>query len=209
MHPSVFARRIPPRSPAPMAAGETARAAATLLRATDFLRGGLHPAMRGAADGTLFPSTVRARVQANALAELDRFLHVLLDEVTRADGRHPTDAQRNTPNKLRDWPGGLPARSAGYARLRALGRTRACLFHCGGIVRSGDRPGAEWMTAGWSAGPARPDELRRYALGERLLPSSGDLAQVCDFYDRIARDIMGIDCLPGVSARADQPALAA
>lgn len=122
---------------------------------------------------------VRARYTANCLRELDGFLRTLLDEVDPAFDRD----QRNTANKLGRMPlrGGHVASDA--PRLRAIGRTAGCLFHCAGWVKRPDDAAGRWMTAGWRGadGPA----LRRYPLGERLRPGSREVADMCTFFARV------------------------
>ncbi|GAA0657386.1 hypothetical protein FHT00_002283 [Sphingomonas insulae] len=134
---------------------------------------------------------VRARFLANCLRELDRFLHGLLDELGASAGHVVREDQRNTANKLRAY--GVPAAgvfatggalvSADEARLRALGRSSACLIHCNGWVRRPDVAGGDTMTVGWreTSGPA----LARYALGTRLAPGAAEIIDVCGFYDRL------------------------
>jgi hypothetical protein len=77
--------------------------------------------------------------------------------------------------------------AADVVRLRALGRSRACLWHCHGLVRRPDLNGGAWMTAGWSI-PAST-QLRRYALGEHLTPSGRELIDVSAFYHQLARKV--------------------
>jgi hypothetical protein len=129
---------------------------------------------------------VRARFLANCLRELDRFLHGLLDELGASAGHVVREDQRNTANKLRAYrvpaAGGALA-SADEARLRALGRSSACLIHCNGWVRRPDVAGGDTMTVGWheASGPA----LARYTLGTRLAPGAAEIIDVCGFYDRL------------------------
>jgi hypothetical protein len=122
----------------------------------------------------------RARFIANCLRELDRFLHGLLDELGASAGHVVREDQRNTANKLRDFSMHPLAALEDQDRLRALGRSSACLIHCDGWVRRPDVSGGAVMTAGWSD-PAG-DSLRRYALGTRLAPGRDELVDVCDFY---------------------------
>ncbi len=134
----------------------------------------------------------RARFVANCLRELDRFLHGLLDELGASAGHVVREDQRNTANKLRAYrvpplpvaPGDTPsAVQADEARLRALGRSSACLIHCNGWVRRPDVAGGDMMTAGWrgSTGLA----LARYPLGARLAPGAVEIIDICRFYDRL------------------------
>lgn len=134
---------------------------------------------------------VQARYLANGFRELDGFLRALLDEIEPAP---PGPARRNTASKLDRMVlagdvrlGGAAA--ADCARLRAIGRSAACLLHCGGVVRRPDLAAGRWMTAGWPE--AGGDRLRRYPLGDRLRPGGDDVADVCGFFLRIARAIGG------------------
>jgi hypothetical protein len=104
----------------------------------------------------------RAKVIGNGLRELDRFLNLLIDAVSDADGLPVRPGQRNTANKLSAYRAAksLPNRDDG--RLRALARSRDCLFHCGGRVRRGDRRDGVAMTVGWperSGGDAPLDRV--------------------------------------------------
>ncbi|MDB5694904.1 MAG: hypothetical protein JWN21_447 [Sphingomonas bacterium] len=122
---------------------------------------------------------VRARYTANCLRELDGFLRNLLDEIQPASNRR----QRNTANKLGRMPlrGGHVAADA--PRLRAIGRSAGCLFHCGGWVRRPDETAGRWMTAGWPEAHGRA--LRRYSLGDRLRPGPREVADMCGFFVRV------------------------
>ncbi|WP_308813678.1 hypothetical protein [Sphingomonas sp. GV3] len=124
----------------------------------------------------------RARYLGNCLGEIDRFLSLLLDAV--GDVSPSLQRQRNTARKI-----GLVAPdridlAADQRRLRALGRTRACLSYCRGRVCRPDDAAAQWMTAGWTDSHA--PTLRRYAMGDRLHPSTSDLACVGAFYQGLA-----------------------
>jgi hypothetical protein len=125
----------------------------------------------------------RARFIANCLRELDRFLHGLLDELGASTGQIVREDQRNTANKLRDFGVHPLAARDDQHRLRALGRSSACLIHCDGWVRRPDVAGGDTMTAGWSepVGAA----LRRYPLGARLAPGRDELIDICGFYDAL------------------------
>lgn len=136
------------------------------------------------------PGTVRARFFGNCLSELDRFLHVLMDETAVARSGRPNPARHNAALKLGVVGEWLPRLPWYQLRLRALGRSRASLVHLSGVARRPDGPGERWMTAGWR--DAATDELRLYRLGERLAPTGGDLADVCQFYGHIADDLLHI-----------------
>nr|WP_277998525.1 hypothetical protein [Sphingomonas liriopis] len=124
----------------------------------------------------------------NCLRELDRFLHILLEE--RAGAAPVTLSLRyTTAHRLGDHAcaGWNPA--ADQTRLRALSRSRICLLHGGGRVRRPDMPQGRWMTAGWCEPSSA--RLRRYAMGEMLRPSAHDLAGVGLFYRTLADRIVG------------------
>lgn len=162
-----------------------ARAGATLARAAGFWAG---QGDRLGASWRERDVAVRARYTANCFRELDGFLQTLLDELAP----EPAPKRRNTANKL-----GLMALdgastgsvAADCDRLRAIGRSAACLFYLGGWVRRPDVAAGDWMTAGW------PDRdggaLRRYPLGDRLRPGAADVADVCDFYLRVGEAVRG------------------
>ena len=127
---------------------------------------------------------MRARFWGNCLAELDRFLHILMDEVAPAMGVLANRQQHNAANKIGDLVGGRWDPSAEGRRLNALGRSRACLSRCHGLVRRPDVVGVGWMTAGWcTPGSAT---LQRYDLGEQVTPAGAELAEVSLFYDALA-----------------------
>ncbi len=126
---------------------------------------------------------VRARFVANCLRELDRFLHGLLDALGASAGHVVREDQRNTANKLRDFGVHPLAERDDQLRLRALGRSSACLIHCDGWVRRPDVAGGDVMTAGWTGNTGV--DLRRYPLGARLAPGRDELIDICRFYDRL------------------------
>ncbi len=132
---------------------------------------------------------VRARFFANCLGELDRFLHILMDETAPALSVAPAPDQRNAANKIACLTGEA-ATTPDRRRLRALGRTRACLWHCHGLVRRPDAPDASWMTAGWPH--PRTATLQRYRLGEHLAPAGAELADVSLFYEQLAERLIAV-----------------
>jgi hypothetical protein len=166
------------------------RAFVTLNRATFFLGAGLRTTERAQNDGaraTGIEGPHRAKVIGNGLRELDRFLSLLLDEVAAVIAPPGLDRarfrrQRNTANKLRTIRSAMARPSPDHDRLLAIGRSRDCLFHCGGIVRRGDGGAAMYMTAGW------PSPL--FAIGERLTIDAQDLHSVCRFYRHVAADLL-------------------
>lgn len=160
-----------------------AAAGATLVRAASFW------AQRSGQLGAIWhepDAVVRTRYLANGFRELDGFLCLLLDEV--APG--PKPRRRNAANRLgaiaRDGFATGDVVAADCDRLRAIGRSVACLFHLSGWVRRPDVAAGGWMTAGW---PDADGGLRRYPLGDRLRPVAGDVADVCRFYLRIGKAV--------------------
>lgn len=159
-------------------------AGSTLARAASFWAG---QGDRWGATSHEPDAAVRARYTANCFRELDGFLRTLLDELAP----EPAPKRRNTANKLRAMaldgaPTGDTA-AADCTRLRAIGRSAACLFHLGGWVRRPDVVAGGWMTAGWPDGDGQV--LRRYPLGDRLRPGAVDVADVCGFYQRIGEAV--------------------
>ncbi|WP_066806249.1 hypothetical protein [Sphingomonas asaccharolytica] len=133
----------------------------------------------------------RAKVIGNGLRELDRFLNLLIDAASTAEGLPVHPGQRNTANKLAAYRTAKSLPNDDDARLRALGRSRDCLFHCGGRVRRGDRRGAMAMTVGWPARAGYGSALDSVMVGQDLNVTRGDLDDVCLFYREIARDLCG------------------
>lgn len=128
---------------------------------------------------------VRARHTANCLRELDGFLRQLLDELAPAPDRR----QLNTANKLGALFVASGRPSADAARLRAIGRSAGCLFHCAGWVRRPDVAAGGWMTAGWPASDGAT--LRRYPLGDRLRPGVREVTDMCGFFLRVGEAVVG------------------
>lgn len=154
----------------------------TLGRSTAFLRRLL--------DGMLTPASQAApippRVVGNILAEFDRFLHLSLDDLTPvARGASPARS-RHAGGRLTALRGSPARPDPDNVRLRALGRSVACLRHCAGRARRGDRRGDRSMTLGW---PSRGEALRVVALGTPIHPSASDLRDVCAFYERLAAEL--------------------
>ncbi|MBO9624373.1 MAG: hypothetical protein J7500_16820 [Sphingomonas sp.] len=179
-------RRVAQLTRAPGIDDGLVRAHATLTRGARFLGAGLS-AQAGVAPAAI-GGRYRAKVIGNGLRELDRFLNVLIDEASLRIGLPVVAGQRNTANKLRAFRAADGAACAtDEVRLRALGRSRDCLFHCGGIVTRADARGGTRMTAGW-AGPCAP--LRSFAIGEELVLSAGELAGVCAFYESLAAEVV-------------------
>ena len=185
-------------------------ALSTLQHGATFLGQGL----RTVADGNAIEGQYQAKVIANGLRELDRFLNILADAVAAALKLPPLEQaklsrQRNTANKLRNLHTTLRLSTPRHDRLRALGKARDCLFHCAGIVRRPDARGGNIMTVGWPGFPADGLSLRHFSLGERLVVKAVDLENVCDFYDDIASELVmgtsvmrncGLDTAPSTPA---------
>lgn len=173
---------------------DLAQAAATLRRGTDFIAAGLQsPPGRG----TTRAATGNSKVIGNGLREIDRFLSILIDAV--ADGlvvdaadRRTLRSQRNTARKLTALRTTLALASPDDAALRAIGRSRACLFHTAGIVRHAGPHSAP--THGWAHPDAATAVLppARFAIGDRLDVSIADLRRIGRFYDRIADDLLAL-----------------
>jgi hypothetical protein len=140
----------------------------------------------------------RAKVIGNGMRELDGFLSVLVQALAGAHGIRLPERERNTANKVARLRRTLGVPDPDRAQLLALGRTRDCLFHCGGLVRRPDARGGKVMTLGWHG--AGGQALRRVALGERLEPSARDLRELCDYYralaGRLLNEAAGTQSLP-------------
>lgn len=165
--------------------GELARAHATLERGAHFLGQGLAlaPGAPRAISGRY-----RAKVIGNGLRELDRFLCHLVQAVAVVRGIALPERERNTANKIARLRRSLALADPDRARLLALGRTRDCLFHCGGMVRRPDMRGGSTMTIAWH-GAGEP-VLRRALLGERLEPSASELLEISLYYRALAEQLL-------------------
>ncbi|MFD1951635.1 hypothetical protein ACFSGX_12745 [Sphingomonas arantia] len=184
----------PPRPEHPIPpAPDLALALVTLRRGTRFLGSGLRS---GPADATATAITGhgRAKVIGNGLREVDRFLSLLIDaiaaNVATLEERAALDRLDNTARKLAMLRTVMALASPDDAALRAIGRSRNCLFHTGGIVRAG-LPGSV-PTLGWAAPDsfvsiARPAPL---PAGSQLAVTPDDLRAICRFYDRIADELV-------------------
>jgi hypothetical protein len=120
---------------------------------------------------------------------------VLIDEIAAEvdiddDALALLRTRRNTANKLRMLLAALGLASPDHRRLRALGRSRDCLFHCGGMVRRADSRAGSMMTTGWSARSATDAGLMAFPLGSRLRIDRTDIEDICRFYDRLADDLL-------------------
>lgn len=132
----------------------------------------------------------RAKTIGNGLRELDRFLNILIGEVAACHGLAMHRDERNTANKLTRFRAALRLPDPDHDRLRAIGRTRACLFHCGGIVRRADRAGGTMMTTGWLDRAAEAPTLWKVPVGGALVVTARELGELCQYYDGIARSLM-------------------
>jgi len=181
--------------------GELARAHATLERGAQFLGRGLDS---GAARTIVGP--YRAKVIGNGLRELDRFLQLLVLAIAKTRGIALPEQERHTANLVARLRQALGTADPDRARLLALGRTRDCLFHCGGLVRRGDARGGAVMTIGWHAAGAG-GSLLRVAVGERLDPSARELLDICLYYRALAARLLSEAGLaaPPISIRETPP----
>ena len=185
---------------------EMRHAAATLFRGAAFLGACLRAPIARDVE-SLSPAIVgryRAKVIGNGLRELDRFLNLLIDAVSNAEGLPVHPGQHNTANKLSAYRAAKSLPDHDYDRLRALGRSRDCLFHCGGCVQRGDRRDAMTMTVGWPERHGGDEPLDRVKVGQDMTVTRGDLDDVCRFYCRIAHDLCAtIVHAPDVDVRRD------
>lgn len=141
-----------------------------------------------------WPDGERRRLRAvfigNCLRELDLFLLTLMNDVEQAVQLTPLPARRNSANRLGRIAAGRWDSIDDQIRLRALGRSRACLSYCRGTVRRADVPNGMWLTAGWS--DHRSGDLQRYRMGDYLTPSGADLKDVGVYYRLLAERMVGI-----------------
>lgn len=172
---------------------EMQHAAATLFRGAAFLGGCLRaPVAHDTGTRSLaIAGRYRAKVIGNGLRELDRFLNLLIDAASNAEGLPVRPGQHNTANKLSAYRAAKSLPHDDGDRLRALGRSRDCLFHCGGRVGRGDRRDGIAMTVGWPARAGCDAPLDRVMIGQDVKVTRGDLDDVCLFYCRIARELCG------------------
>lgn len=188
---------------------EMQHAAATLFRGAAFLGGCLRAPVANDKDtrSLAIAGRYRAKVIGNGLRELDRFLNLLIDAAWSAEGLPVRPGQHNTANKLSAYRVTKSLPNHDGDRLRALGRSRDCLFHCGGRVRRGDRRDATAMTVGWPAQAGGDAPLDRVMIGQDLNVTRGDLEDVCLFYRRIAGELCSsvgptpAACLPAATKK--------
>lgn len=176
-------------------------AVATFRRGTGFLGAGLRVPSAAHRPAAILPSD--SKVLGNGLREIDRFLSLLIDAVADALALCPVTRtslarQHNTARKLATLRTAMALANPDDAALRAIGRSRACLFHTGGIVRAGSP--RSMPTRGW----ADPDERRDdqpatgLAIGSPLPVSALDLHRIGQFYDRIATDLLAALEIKGI-----------
>jgi hypothetical protein len=165
----------------------------TLIRGSAFLAASLQARATGGRGGSdVLAGPGGARVIGNGLRELDRFLCLLLDEAVRCIAPegfdHTSYARRtNAAAKVRHFHVAAGLTGGDDERLRAIGRVRACLHHCRGIVHD---PAVyrDLQAATTAPGGEDPGE-------ERLKITFDDLARICEFYAESAVVLMGI-CRP-------------
>ncbi|MHA6721179.1 hypothetical protein ACX40Y_17230 [Sphingomonas sp. RS6] len=165
-------------------AAELDRAYRTLCRGARFVAGPMGQAATRPESVVPISHQHRSKWIGNGLRELDRFLHHLLDAFAHAHGLGTAPAQRNGANKLRALHAALGRGGDDYARLLALGSTRACLFRCDGILRSRAMAAACWIGLGRAGTPPVPDS------GMMLVVVPMDLQGVGQFYQRLADDLV-------------------
>ncbi|WP_294332943.1 hypothetical protein [uncultured Sphingomonas sp.] len=126
----------------------------------------------------------RSKWIGNGLRELDRFLHHLLDAVAQAHGLGIVSGRRSSAAKLGALRATLGRGDDDHARLLALGGTRACLFHCDGILRSPAMAAACWNGLGRFGTPPAPES------GTMLVIVGEDLQSIGQFYHELADDLV-------------------
>ncbi len=149
----------------------------TLVSGTRFLRerAGALSLPTGSDDDRA--GALRSRYLANCLSELDCFFHHLLDALNPAAPARRHNAALKLSALQIDYSDSVPDQY----RLRAIGRSWACLRYCRGFVDKPDGISVDWMTAGWT--DHATGTLQRYAIGDRLVPRGADIVDVCSFYD--------------------------
>jgi hypothetical protein len=186
-----MSRLLPPSDPpVPMwrlAPPASLLAHQTLLRGSRFLAAGL-------SGPSVVPRPIlgpcRPRVIGNGLREMDRFLHNLLVELNLVADFTRHTGRRNTASRLDRFRESLGTGNPDCSRIRALERSQACLFFCGGEVRRGDARDGAMMTIGWHEGASGKSPLRKVAVGSRLAVSTGDVIEVCDFFAELGTQLM-------------------
>jgi len=131
-----------------------------------------------------------AKVVGNGLRELDRFLCLMLDEATDLVGPRDFDnsAYRRRSNaaiKVGIFYELVGQHGPDAERLRAIGRVRACLHHCRGVVHDPRLWDDLRTAAGGDIEPSGQEEGR-----DRLGMTFGELRQICAFYAQSAAGLM-------------------
>lgn len=162
---------------------------ATLTRASAFLSAGLR-APRAGCGPLSIEGPMRVKVLANSLRELDRLLSLLIDEaalfVAPEGFDHAAFARlRNTPNKLSRLHVALALPPSRHERLRAVGRSRNCLFHCGGVVMRGSGIDGSNISQKMPEIDYENHASGQFRIGDDLIVSVDDLQNVCALYDQI------------------------
>lgn len=170
---------------------DLSRAHATLDRGARFVE--LRLAAGGQA-GRCADTRFRARTIGNGLRELDRFLQLLVEAIAVRCGIGLPE-RTHTADKIARLRRHLAVDDPDRAQLLALGRTRACLFHCEGLVRRGDAHGSPTLTIGWRADGGTG--LARVAVGERLDPSAAELREIGRYYRTLAGRLLSEAGLTG------------
>jgi hypothetical protein len=165
-------------------AAELDRAHRTLCRGAAFFAGPMGRGVPSPDRAVAISHRHRSKWLGNGLRELDRFLHHLLDAIAHAHGLGAAPEQRNSANKLRALRRALGRSGDDHARLLALGGTRACLFHCDGILRSSAMADTCWTGLGRDPLPAP------FERGALLVLLPGDLRRVGRFYHALADDLV-------------------
>ncbi|URW76107.1 hypothetical protein M9980_02425 [Sphingomonas donggukensis] len=117
------------------------------------------------------------------------FLNHLVVEAGHRRGAASPRVERNTANALARLRWRLGEAGNDTSRLRALGRSRACLFYCDGVVRRADLRGGAAMTLGWGSAATVP-------LGTVLSVDARAIADICAFYDRVGDDVIRLALAP-------------
>jgi len=160
----------------------------TLRRASNFLAA--LPSTLGKSASARSEFVLPPRVLGNGLRELDRFLDHLIIETGRNAGINAAAGGRRSEQRLRHLRQELCIDHPDQDRLRALERSRVCLYHYQGIVQRGDGPRVDVMTSGWHTGIPGASPLRQVRLGQILAISADDLTEVCAWYRRLAATLL-------------------
>ena len=86
--------------------------------------------------------------------------------------------------------------SPDHERLRAIGRIRACLFHCGGLIRAPGLLDDLEIAAGARSGFPLPGPSPA-----RLVITAATLRSICQLYDSVGAVLMDLYEKDGVETR--------